>query len=105
MPEKYNTTHSKLKAEYQDLSDRFNRDKRWTWTPDPNQDVPVVKVRGNEMGGAAEGHKTARNWARTNLANPEGWLNEATGWMVKVQTSGIDEAAREPPITATISKV
>ncbi len=71
MPEKYNTTPPKLKAEYQDLADRFNRDKRRTWTPDPNQEVPVVKVRGDEMGGAAEGHKTARNWVRTNLANPE----------------------------------
>lgn len=92
MPEKYNTTPSKFKAKYQNLADRFNRDIRWTWAPDPNQEVPVVKVRGDEMGGAAEGHKTARNWARTNLANPNGWENEATGWKVKVQTSGIDEA-------------
>ena len=92
MPAKYNTNPPKLKAEYRDLADRYNRDQRWAWANDPNQEIPVVEVRGDEMGGAAEGHKTARNWARTNLANPEGWVNEATGWRVRVQTSGIDEA-------------
>jgi hypothetical protein len=98
MPEKYNTTPSKLKAEYQDLADRFNRDKGWAWTLDPNQEVPVVKVRGDEMGGAAEGHKTARNWARTNLANPEGWVNETTVsddtvWSASATTTPVHEVA------------
>ena len=60
------------------------------WDHDPNQELPIVKVTGEEMGGASENTNEARHWALDETAGEH--LNTATGWSISVSARGIREA-------------
>lgn len=76
------------------------------WPVDPNRDIPIVHLTGNETGPPPNTRQQAARWAKANLRGT--YQNTQTGWHLAVFTGGIEEglhrltAAKHPEAIAAI---